>query len=501
MPPVVSAVDSAEGPVSPARRLWSRQRLSLLSASAFACAAICFLALLSASDIDSGLYPPLAIAGSLSVLCSIGAYRSARDAGTVVDGRLLAFISFMIAYPLSSIAHLLFRDAPPRGFYDLLRSKEIPLLGDIYFALLLMTIALLGLWAGMGYRRSMNPQEIRPRVSINVDILIPYGLLFTVIGLVGTFVLALSQESVVESLTTINRGRVIGGGQAKFFFMSEWLSWGGIFLLVSLLSMRRFQSPAMFVVIVIVVSSALIFNVFWTGGRAFAAAMLLPMLFFMRKVEPSRLNLAVVSVFILVVGYFVIASLARVGRQGVADESALLVDVFDWHMGRFSMVGLSIDYVRNNGFLLGSTVLHGFVSALNAPLVLMQMSPVVDIPAGFTSVIGGYLTGDSSVNAIVPGTVAELYANFGVPGVGIGYLLIGYMIRWSVSIMERTASAGSLCLSSYLIVLLCLTCIPGTMTGWMYYLITAGLPALVLPMLENRERIGEAEPHLWQGIR
>jgi oligosaccharide repeat unit polymerase len=482
-------------------RPFSGRYVTFLASLSLVGAVLCFFALTGGSQFDGVLYTPLAIAVLISLLSITLIVQSARAAGTIVDGRALAWASFTLAYPLSSVAHLILRDSGPRGFYDLLRSRGAPLLDDVYVSLLLIVVAMIGLWLGLGWQRRSHAESRHSLVRVDVDLLVPYGGLLTAVGLVGTLVLATSQGSLMEGLMTIDRGRFIGGGQAKFVFMSGWLSWGAVFLLAPALSRRRFASDWSFFLVIAGVSVVLILNLYWTGGRAFAAAMLLPMLFLIRKVVPDRLTVAVVCVALLVVGYAVIATVARASSQVVLNESDLVLDVFDWQMGRFSMVGMSVEFVRTNGFLLGSTLLHGFVNALNAPLVLLQASPPFEAPAGYTSVIGGYLTGDATVNAIVPGTIAELYANLGVAGVAIGYFLLGFLIRTLVRVMHRTSSASSLGLSGYVVVLLCLTCIPGTATGWMYYLVTTGFPALLFWLIEHVGPARNERSDLWHAVR
>jgi hypothetical protein len=94
-----------------------------------------------------------------------------------------------------------------------------------------------------------------------------------------------------------------------------------------------------------------------------------------------------------------------------------------------------------------------------------------------------------------------LYANLGVAGVAIGYFLLGFLIRTLVRVMHRTSSASSLGLSGYVVVLLCLTCIPGTATGWMYYLVTTGFPALLFWLIEHVGPARNERSDLWHAVR
>jgi oligosaccharide repeat unit polymerase len=221
-------------------------------------------------------------------------------------------------------------------------------------------------------------------------------------------------------------------------------------------------------------------NIFWTGGRASVIIALIPGLFLLRQIRTKYSNFAVIFVGLLISVYFVIVTLMRNFAPSAFSSDELLIDVLDWHVGRFSMIGLGVEMVNRNGFAWGSTLFEGLANTINAPLVLLKLPQIVQAPQGITSVVGMYLVGNPQMTGIVPGTICELYYNFGLFGVAGGYFLIGVLLKKSIKLIQNTKSMGVFTLSVYIITLICTSFIPGTFTSWVYYLPTMGFPVFCL---------------------
>ena len=85
----------------------------------------------------------------------------------------------------------------------------------------------------------------------------------------------------------------------------------------------------------------------------------------------------------------------------------------------------------------------------------------------------------------MPGTLAELYFNFGVFGVIGGFFVIGRIARYCISVTHSAADMGTLLLGFYVLTLLCVSTIPMTATLSVYLLATTGFPILVFCAVEQ----------------
>lgn len=93
--------------------------------------------------------------------------------------------------------------------------------------------------------------------------------------------------------------------------------------------------------------------------------------------------------------------------------------------------------------------------------------------------MGQYLYDDSTRTGVVPGTLAELYFNFGVFGVIAGFFVVGRVARYCISLTHSAEDAGTMLLAFYVMALLCISTIPMNATVILYFLATSGLPILV----------------------
>ncbi len=428
---------------------------------------------------SAGLYVAMAIDAVMLVLCIWIVYARARKLGTMIDGYALIWISFTVVYPLSAMVHLIGAEGQTRGFYDLVRSGYSPNLENIYYSLLLTFIAFIALWVGLKSSKSTtkNPPS---KLVLHVPLILALGILFTITGIIGTLKLFTEYSSLTKGLLVVDRSREIGGGLARYVFMSQWISWGLIFLMVCFLKTSLAKSKLAVMCFIVPFAVLIVGNIFWTGGRASAIIALIPGLFLLQRIRGKYSNFPVIFVGLLILVYFVTVTSRRSTLISAASSDELLIDVLDWHIGRFSMIGLAVEMVNIHGFVWGSTLLAGLANAVNSPLVLLKIPQIVGTPQGITSIVGMHLVGNPEITGIVPGTICELYYNFGLFGVAGGYFLIGKLLQKCIKVTRDTQSIGVFTLTTYIIVLICTNFIPGTFTSWIYYLVTIGFPAIFL---------------------
>jgi hypothetical protein len=122
---------------------------------------------------------------------------------------------------------------------------------------------------------------------------------------------------------------------------------------------------------------------------------------------------------------------------------------------------------------------------INAPATLLHIPVKVPEPTAMSALVGQYLYNDSTRTGVVPGTLAELYFNFGILGVFGGFFLIGRIARYCISLTHSAKDAGAMLLAFYALALLCISTIPMTATIILYLAATGGLPILVLVACEQ----------------
>jgi hypothetical protein len=437
---------------------------------------------------------PPAFIFSLALL-SIGlylSYRYYRQKKSIINGLAIVIAAYTVTYPLSAVIHLVGTNGDRRGFLDLVR----PALSDswtIHYSVILMGIALLSLYCGMSHADRCKRDWANP-IQLGVLPMFVFGILFTILGVVGTVRLFADANSLASELATLDRTREIGGGLARYFFMSRWLQWGLAFLSVGIIRTLK-RSPKLFSYSFITVSVVIILlNSFPSGGRSEGILGVLPLLFLIVRLEPSfapKIGRFSIPTLLIYMGYITILR-----TDNYPSDGGGLINVLDWQIGRFSMIGAGIEMVDKFGYALGSTLLAGITSTINAPFVLLKISLPVPEPYGVTNFVGMHLKGDPRVTGIVPGTVCELYFNFGLVGVIMGYLLIGRLTAFCTTRIRETNSLGTVAVLSYILVLICTAIIPGTTTTWIYLFFTHGFPALCLFLYEKLLR-REAQSHCY----
>jgi oligosaccharide repeat unit polymerase len=409
-------------------------------------------------------------------------YSYVKKTGILFDGYILIWFCFLTVYAVSASFHLLNTTSDLQGFYDMTQSGSKPMMGRIYHSLLIVTIAFIALRVGTGTvsHKLVGPAE---PLKVNYRLLLVLGVLFTVASLIGTMKLFGGFPSL-QTFLTVDRLRETGGGTARYVFISQWLGWGLTFLTVYFLHTSAARKRSVFLLWFILSACAVSINLFWTGSRGAAVISLLPGLLLLQRLRPKYVKSVLVVIGILFLVYFSACTYLRSENFADYRPGEQLTAVFDWQVGRFSMIGLGIEMVQQEGLAFGATLADGFFNTINAPSTLLKLPLLLPVPQSATSVVGNYLLGDPEITGIVPGSIFDFYYNFGLIGVAAGYFIIGKIVQKSITIMRKTDSMGVFFFWSYVIVTICVCCIPGTATGWVYYLATTGFPALCFLMCE-----------------
>jgi len=458
------------------------RRLRFLGSALFGIFTLVVLALSSESRIDDA-WATRVSAVLVIVSCAIVLYTVIKQK-SVFNGYTLVLGTFLLAYPLSALTHLALVQGASNGFYDMAILDRSTQAHHVYFALLLVFLGQVSLWWGLSPGRSM-PKSTRIRVMPSKTLYV-LGAMFTIVGIYGTYMLARESASLVSYLTTVERNRYLGNGMARYGFTSAWLFWGITFGLTAFLGSRFGKTHGTTSLFLVIAGAfCILFNMYWTGGRAEDILIALPLLMVVRKLNRRLLWPATAVIVAGVILVIVLQTTARTkfARGGFNSQ---VVDVFDWQMGRYSSLGLIFDMVDEDGFALGSTLLNGPAMTFNAPATLMEIPFKIPEPLPITALVGRYLYSNTDRNGVVPGTMAELYYNFGAIGVILGFYAIGKLARYCIGLSEDCNSISVYLLAIYAIVLICTWMIPMTATLALYFLATRGLPVLLLCVIDYR---------------
>lgn len=437
----------------------------------------------------AGIFAALLLLISVAILL-----RAAVKTGSFLNGYTLVLATFLLTYPLSAFVHLTGADYVSLGFYEIAALDPHTQIHHVYLSLALVLLAQLALWIGLAPARPTAMANGQQLVRVRSTLLILAGVLFTLVGIAGTTLLFSSSGNALQDATTIDPGRQLAAGTARFAFMSTWLSWGIIFLLTAFLASRSSKTHPRMTLAVLIGGSACIFlNLFWTGSRAENLLAILPLIFVVKKIGPRHFRYFASIIAVGVLGIIVFETIARtttllnsgidfVAQGGITTSQFVenqLAAVFDWQMGRYPTISLAFDMVGRFGHASGSTLWQGLAMTINAPATLLHIPLKVPEPTAMTALVGQYIYEDPTVNGVVPGTLAELYFNFGVLGVIGGFFVIGRIARYCIAATHSAANMGTLLLSFYILTMLCVWTIPQTATIGFYLLATRGLPILL----------------------
>ena len=403
----------------------------------------------------------------------------------------LALISFAVCYPLSAVVHFLRDQRELRGYYQLgaLSGQHN---AYVYASLALVLLALVAFWLGLGVRTGA-PKPVKPKPAVASALLLTVsGLFFVAVGLLGV-VWLLEGEDIYDVLTTVDRSRyTVGGGTARYAFLSHWYSWGVIFLLLAWVIRGRILSSFRQRVAFGAALFLLPVTIFYVGGRAYIFVWFATFILVLRHftVRLSRLFIAA-----LLLGYVVIALTISQQRAGAyrgiqpAYIGDYLTDIVDWEYGRFSMIGAGIELVDARGHGWGESTLFGLVYVVAMPYHYFRAPLPIQQPQPAFATMTNYLTG-SQLGHIVPGAISDLYYDFGVFGVAVGCYLLGRFVRFAGARYENSHYTGSICFWAYTAVVLAVWTLPLSLTGWVAAVVTDGVPPICLVILEAASRSG-----------
>ncbi|WP_423068386.1 O-antigen polymerase [Devosia sp. CN2-171] len=427
---------------------------------------------------ESGLEIAVCVVVLIAVAC-VGLFycvHFTRTSGTFANTKTMLLANFVVVQPISGVVHLMHLGAT-RGYIDLLNYP----IEYAATATLGVVVAIVGLVLGAsGGRRATPGAAVVPHFTL-VDKRLTL-LLIVIMGAPALY----GVLQVSEIAASMGSTRIIGldGGTARFAFLSHWFTF--IVTLGAALVLERFNSRnsgAVFLTVavsVVLIAGALL----WSGGRSIILLMAMPLVLYalprMKPIQIPALAFGAVAAAIYAIVVSDIRSASLTAGAGVN-----LGNWLDWEWGRFSIIGTSFEYVRSNGFLYGETLIAGLANVFNPLLGLIGLGGIGGNLLVSTDIPSRVLYGDFSRFYIVPGLSAELYLNFGIPGIGVVYFLLGRASRWIDGRIRNNPNAISVLLLSFLSALVAFRSILSDSATLLFYIFYSGTPLLVAAGLSS----------------
>jgi len=399
-----------------------------------------------------------------------------------VNFRSLIIGMYLLVFVASGIVHVGVLGGTNRGYVDLLAVSNRDTLSLPIWATALGLAALC-----LGTLRSLRRDPKQGYPSRNLAQLPKLGLFWSAILLLPPTLFALTQMNAFAESAVSDRIISLDGGMARFGFLSQWFTWAVSFLALWLVSTKCGRSVWRIALLLLGSIAAIVLSLSWTGGRAIALMMCLPLILtFWPLLGRIRVLLAI-GLAVTGALYSAAITTARTANYSLSDFG--VGSAVDWELGRFSMMGFAQNYVEQNGLLWGETLAAGILSVPFGILKILGLGGGLDLPRSITEVSGQSILGSSSLTYVVPGMGAELYVNFGLVGTCLGFYLLGR----AVSIVDgRFAAAEFIPLKfalAYVGVLL-IFCTISSQSGAIFnYAFFTGLPVMIMLAVIRRGRL------------
>lgn len=370
---------------------------------------------------------PVGIASIQLVFCALGGVAAAvyfwRRGGDGLFLRVILIGNYLVSYVVSGMVHV-WRLGESRGYFDALAGVPAGAGYGLVAAAAATTIGLLALIVGLiptSERTHRHSHVVAlGRTSRRLSLIVG-GLL-----LVITVAALLRVRGVAAALDS-DRIIAVSGGEARFVALSGWLPWAVTLIALALVIRTRTVTSAWVNTLILLVSVATILaSTMWNGGRAQLVFTVFPLIVAMYPYL-GKIRLPLIGAGCLAL--IPVVTVLTLGREGnpTAPGRLDVGGLIDWQWGRFSMVAWADHYASIHGAILeGETIIRGFFAVPNAYLHLLRL----DVSFGDRSLVeitGEWFRGTPEQIFIVPGLTAELLLNFGMMGVAVGYLLLGWI--------------------------------------------------------------------------
>lgn len=396
--------------------------------------------------------------------------------GRWTNFRTLLVANVVVVNAASGVAHLWNSgNETSRGYFNLLSPTHNadlnPALTASALSILAVSVAVLH---GLPNERPKRPEE-----SEQLQWLTKRDAKLLLLALIPLTPAALYASARISSYAaTLDQTRIIAvdEGLARYSFMSNWTVWTISIVTILLVASPLGRSSLRVAIIGGCGVALIVASLAWTGGRSIIVVMTLPLLL---TLLPRMRGTRLIAMPIAILGLLNYVSNVSARRSTPGTEAGIQAWV-DWQWGRFSMIGFGHNYASEHGLLLGETFLSGAVGTGLGILRLIGLP--VQNPDLLTAnqVTGATLLNSKDLTHIVPGIASELYMNFGLIGVTIGFFLLGRLAVWTDRRFSESRDAISQLFWAYIGTLLVFRTVAAESGAMWTYLFYAGAPILAL---------------------
>lgn len=407
-----------------------------------------------------------------------------RKTRRVLTFQFLVLVNYVAINLFSGVFHFLDLGVR-RGYFDAVGSLKPSQLGQL---VAIQGIGLLGLCIGL---QVLSPAAEMPTGSSHPRLFRfdQFLLLSATVIILPISLISLVRIRAYASSLEVFGGRIISvdGGMARYAFLSQWLVWAISFAVIWLAYSPLRKSGRSLFVAAVVGLLLIIASMSWTGGRSIVLVFTLPLILVLLPFLPRSKFTTLISgisgiMVLLLYASRISASRTATSRQGTGN----FADWLDWEWGRFSMLGLGVNYVNEKGNLFGET----FLTSIGQVLSFLATDPLDSRSS--TTIAGTEIFNSNSVRYLAPGLSFELYINFGVLGVFLGYALVGWACRRIDHQFIATPSVIARLMWAYVGTVLVFRVLPADPSALVQALIYAGTPLIAaasLSYLNRRRRI------------
>lgn len=398
---------------------------------------------------------------------------------TIISGEVFTLSLFLIVYPLSALVHF-YGSGFSRGHFDIVRTGSEHYLVNL--SIFLICIAYFFLILGMKMVKDKEPQKSNLVSKYNGTVLLFSGLFFMLIGAIGVVKIyqytGLSFSSFLFNVNKELRSNV-PSGYARYLFMRGYFPWGCLFVLSFLLGRDMFSKHFVLKYATIAVMMFLIvFSLWFSGGRLAIIMAIVTVLFFLNKQKLIKFNVVKLTIPLVIIMFIILLLSQQRSEAYHVNPINNFINIFDWHIGRFSMIGCSIQ-LRGECAVDNISIFKPFCNLFDFLISLLSFEPVFSEYRSTPSYFGEFLVGNPDICGILPGGIGDMYLNLSIFGVAIWAFIFGWVIK-KISILIRHTSSLAFFFLLTNILLYMLRDFAGVANGWVFSGVINSVPIIFL---------------------
>lgn len=350
-------------------------------------------------------------------------------------GEPIWFVLLLVAVGVTAKAFYVVLGPADRVRFLLLRKEPEVLLPAALIVSVALLCLVLGYLAGNVRWRIPGAGHLRQE---DVDVRRFVGVVgaLTVAGVYAFVVFASRFEVALDGLAALSSKRLVLFKESQSFLVHGYLRWGALLLETAFYlvfcrwaaSGRRLRSGAGLVVVLFgLAAAAFPFFVSSRQGVMFLIIRVALIWLYLRGEPAPRKAMAVAAVSLVLFGSMLALRRGKSDLGGIQREAGvqglLETTVGGRHFLDLTKTAHIIEAVpREVDYQYGRTLVTWLVAPI--PRVLWPGKPRIGAGGDLTGIFGTVWT-----SGVPPGIVGELYLNFGLPGVLVGMLAIGLLLR------------------------------------------------------------------------